>query len=123
MRFQSTDVAQAPHLLQDGIARYVLPLPHFLDELLAAERAAIDSLGFQLPLDDDLRRDAGVVGARQPQRVEPAHAVIASQRIHDRLLERVAHVQDAGAIWRRQLDRKRRLARVGAGLKITARFP
>ena len=38
-------------------------------------------------------------------------------------MERVTHVQDAGAIWRRQLDRKRRLARVGACLKIAARFP
>ena len=36
-----------------------------------------DALGVQLALDDDLRRDAGVVGARLPQRVVAAHPVVA----------------------------------------------
>ena len=58
----------------------------------------------QLALDHDLRGDAGVVGADHPVGVEAAHAVIADQRIHQRLLERVAHVQRAGDVRRRQLD-------------------
>jgi hypothetical protein len=38
---------------------------------------------------DDLGGDASVVGADHPVGVEAAHAVIADQRVHQRLLERV----------------------------------
>ena len=77
----------------------------------------------QLPFDDDLRGDAGMVGARQPQRVEALHAVVARQRVHDRLVERMAHVQRAGDVGRRQLDAERRLGRVQRRLIGTAGFP
>ena len=50
-----------------------------------------------------------------------AHAVIADQRVHDRLLERVAHVQRAGDVRRRQQDAVR-LA-VARGREIAVRFP
>ena len=78
----------------------------------------------QLLLDDDLRRDAGVVGAELPQRVVAAHPVVADQHVHQRLLERVAHVQRAGDVRRRQLDAERR-ARLGRvrRLEVAARFP
>ena len=66
---------------------------------------------FELLLDDDLRRDAGVVGADLPQRVVAAHAVVADQHVHQRVLERVPHVQRAGDVGRRQLDAVRRGAR------------
>jgi hypothetical protein len=75
----------------------------------------------QLALDDDLRGDAGVVGARHPQRVVAAHAVVAGQRVHDGLVERVAHVQRARHVGRRQLDGRTRAspgpawARTGPG--------
>mgnify|MGYP003693838417 CR=1 FL=1 len=74
--------------------------------------------GLQLLLDDDLRGDARVVGADLPQRVVAAHPVVADQHVHQRLLERVAHVQRAGDVRRRQLDAERpaRLAR-SVGLK------
>ena len=78
---------------------------------------------FELLLDDDLRRDAGVIGAHLPQRVDAAHAVIADQHIHQRLLERVPHVQRAGDVRRRQLDAERRRAGRVARLEIPARFP
>jgi hypothetical protein len=65
---------------------------------------ARQALVLQLALDDDLRGDAGVVGARQPQRVVAAHAVVARQRVHDGLVERVPHVQRARHVGRRQLD-------------------
>jgi hypothetical protein len=45
-----------------------------------------------------------VVGARLPQRVVAAHAVVARQRVHDGLVEAVAHVQRAGDVRRRQQD-------------------
>jgi hypothetical protein len=63
-----------------------------------------NALGVELAFDDDLRGDAGVVGARLPQRVPAAHAVVAGERVHDRLVEAVAHVQRAGDVGRRQQD-------------------
>ncbi|MPM08936.1 hypothetical protein SDC9_55252 [bioreactor metagenome] len=63
-----------------------------------------NALGVQLALDDDLRGDAGVVGARLPQRVVTAHPVVAGQCIHDRLVEAMAHVQRAGDVGRRDHD-------------------
>ena len=62
------------------------------------------AFGVELALDDHLRGDAGVVGAGLPQRVIAAHAVVARQRVHERVLERVAHVQRAGDVRRRQHD-------------------
>ena len=82
------------------------------DEVLAAQVVAAEALLLQLALDHDLRRDAGVVGARHPQRVVAPHAVVARQAVHDGLVERMAHVQRAGHVRRRQLDRERGLGRV-----------
>ena len=62
---------------------------------------ARDAVPFQLAFDDDLRRNAGVVGAWLPQRVGAAHAVVARERIHERLVETVPHVQRTGHVrWR-----------------------
>jgi len=72
---------------------------------------------------DDLGGDAGMVGARQPERVEAAHPVVAGQRVHDRLVERMAHVQDAGHVRRWQLDRERRTACFGSGGEVAAALP
>ena len=105
-------VAHAAHLARDGGARAVLPVPHLGDEILAPEIMARQAGILQLALDHDLRGDARVVGAGQPQRVEAAHAVVARQRIHDGLVERVAHVQRAGHVGRWQLDRERWLGRI-----------
>ena len=52
-----------------------LPLPDALDEGVAAEVVAGLAVGGQLPLDHHLGRDAGMVGARLPQRVAAAHAL------------------------------------------------
>ncbi len=76
--------------------------------LLAPEVASRLAFGLQLILDDDLRRDAGVIGADLPKRVVAEHAVVADQDVHQRLLERVPHVQRAGDIGRRKLDAERR---------------
>ena len=95
----------------------VLPLPDALDERFAAEVVAMFALGVELALDHHLRGDAGVVGARLPQRVVAAHAVLARERVHERVLERVAHVQRAGDVRRRQHDA------VGLGLRPAARTP
>ena len=61
-----------------------------------------------------------------------AHPVHADERVHDRVLERVPHVQRAGDVRRRQLDAERRPGRVerrreciggGPEMEYAARFP
>ena len=74
------------------------------DEFLAPEVVARFAFRLELALDHHLGGDAGVVGARLPQRVVAAHAVVAGERVHERVLERVPHVQRAGDVGRRQHD-------------------
>ena len=75
-------------------------------------------------LDLDLRRDAGVVGAEDPLRPPPLHAPQADQRVLDRPVERVAHVQRAGHVRRRDGDRVGlRRTPSGSGLKTPSRPP
>ena len=62
-------------------------------------------LGDQRPLDLGLGGDPGVVGAQDPFRAPAAHAVIASQAVLDRVVQRMAHVQHAGDVGRRDGDR------------------
>ena len=115
--------AHAAHLAGDGVARVLLPLPHTGDEVLPAQVVAALFLLLQLALDHDLRGDAGVVGARDPRRVEALHAVVARQAVHDGLVERVPHVQRAGYVGRRQLNGEVLAARggLGAGLARAAK--
>ena len=51
----------------------------------------------------ELRRDAGVVDARQPERVVAAHAVVADHDVLDHEGQRMADVERAGDV-RRRLD-------------------
>ena len=115
--------AEAAHLPLDGVAGLLLPLPDFLDELVAAQRVA----GLALPGDGEIARDhhlggdAGMVGAHLPQRAIAAHAVVADQRVLQRVLERVPHVQGAGHVRRRQQDGVSRAVALRG--KRTAGFP
>ncbi|KAG1435026.1 hypothetical protein G6F55_014425 [Rhizopus delemar] len=62
-----------------------------------------------------------MVGTDLPQRVVAAHAVVAHQRVHQGLLEGMAHVQGAGHVRRRQQDGVR-LARAGR-LEVAGLLP
>ncbi len=75
-------------------------------------------------LDLRLGRDAGVVGAEDPLRPLAAHAGVADQRVLDRAVERVPHVQRAGDVRRRDRDRVvlRRRA-LGLGVEATGFEP
>ncbi len=76
-------------------------------ELLAAHVAAAGLLAFhQLALDHHLGRDAGMVGAGLPQHVAAAHALEPAQDVLQRVVERVAHMQRAGHVRRRDHDGK-----------------
>ena len=105
--------AEALELLDDLAAELLAPAPHGLAERLAAELLAGRALRLQALLDLPLRRDARVVGAEDPLRALPAHAVRADERVLDRAVQRVAHVQRAGDVRRRDRDREVLVRRAG----------
>ena len=106
--------AEAAHLARDRAAGFLLPAPDALVEGLAAELVARLALGVELALDHHLGRDARVVRAGLPERAIARHAVVARERVHDRVLERMAHVQRAGHVRRRNDDAEgRAVARRG----------
>ena len=97
--------AETLQLIGDGRAALFLPGPHLLDELLAPDGAPVRLLPLHhLPLDDHLRGDAGVIGARLPEHVLAAHALEAAQHVLQRVVERVPHVQRARHVRRRDDD-------------------
>ena len=107
--------AEALQLADDGTARLGLPLPDALDELLAADLTAMQLPFGQLALHHHLRSDAGMIESGLPEHVEAAHALQAHQNVLQRVVERVAHVQRAGDVRRRNDDGERVLARLLAG--------
>ena len=109
--------AGALHLLDDAAAVLLFPLPDAGFEGLAAEVALGQAFLGELALDHDLGGDAGVIGARQPQRVLAEHAVPAHLRVDDGVLEHVAHVERPGDVGRRNDEREVGLA----GLRAAAR--
>ena len=104
--------AERTQLEHDAAAELLLPVPDALEELLAAELIAVRALLAELALDLCLRRDAGMVAARDPDRVVALHAVVADQDVLQRVVERVAHVQLARDIRRRDDHAVRLLALV-----------
>ena len=93
-------VAEAAHLLADRAAGLTLPLPDLLDEGLTTDLVPVDPLVAELPVHQGLRRDAGVIHAGQPQHLVPLHAPAPGEHVHEGVVERVAHVQTAGDVWR-----------------------
>ena len=53
-----------------------------------------------------------MVHTREPQRSEPAHPLVPRHDVHERMLKRVAHMEGAGDIWRRNDDREDLRARI-----------
>ena len=114
---------EAPQLVQDVIALLLTPLPHQLHERLAAEVVARLALRAQRLLHRVLRGDAGVIGAGLPERLETAQPTEADHHVLERVVEDVAHVQDAGHVGGRDHDRERGLLRVGSGAEGFGAFP
>jgi len=115
--------AQATDLARDSRTRFFLPLPNPLDKLFPAQIVARQFLRVELALDHDLRGNTSMVGARQPQGIGAAHAVVAREAVHDGLVKGVTHMQRAGHIRRRQLDREIFPVGVKRGLRVSALFP
>ena len=76
-----------------------------VDEGFAPEVVLGLALLRELPLDHVLGGDARVVGARHPERVAAVHALVADQDVLERVVERVAQVERAGDVRRRDDDR------------------
>ena len=97
--------AQRLVLHPDAGAVLLLPCPDPAQELLAPQVVPALLLGpLQLLLHDHLGGDARVVGAGEPEHVEPAHALPADEDVLDGGGERVAEVQGAGDVGRRKDD-------------------
>ena len=103
--------AEPLHLAKNRAAVVPPPLPHALDEGLAAQLLPGRAFARHLALHQHLRRNAGMVGARNPQHPVAAHAPPANENVALRVLEHVAHVQVAGHVGRGQQNRKRRTGR------------
>ena len=66
---------------------------------------AVNTLRAELPVDQHLGGDAGVVSAHLPQRSVAFHPVVADQRVNERVLERMTHMEAARYVGRRDHDR------------------
>ena len=107
--------AELAELLDDRAAVELLPFPDAFDELLAAERAAVDAFLLAEDLVDlALGGDAGVVGAGEPADFLAHHAVPADEDVLQRVVQDVPHGEDAGHVRRRDDD--------GIGLLVGIRF-
>ena len=100
--------AEALELGDDRAARFRLPRPDPLHEGFAAQGAPVGLLPLhEHSLHHHLGGDAGMVDAGLPQNVPPVHAPIAAQDVLQRVVERMAHVQIAGDVRRRNDDAER----------------
>ena len=91
--------SQFLELVDDDSAVFLLPHPHALEELLAADVA----FGFlfllaNLLFHHSFRGDAGVVGAREPEDFPAVHARLAAEDVLDGVVEDVAKGEDTGDV-------------------------
>ena len=97
-------VAELPLLFDDRRMVVVLYRPRALEKFFAAYVAPRCAFFFKRALDDVLRRDTRVIGARHPQRVVAFHAVIAHDDVLQRIVETVPDVQNTRHVRRRNDD-------------------
>src|SRR5258708_28451396 len=67
-----------------------------LDELLASKILARAAVGRELLLNDVLRCDAGVVGARNPERLASLHACPAHEYVLHRVVQAMSDMENGG---------------------------
>ena len=115
--------AEAADLQTDAVAEFFLPLPYTFQEFFTAEVIFIETFFSDLLFDLDLRCDAGMIFARQPQDIVALHSLVTDQNILQGIVERMPHVQLAGDIWRRQHDAVRFFFRICFIMEYTMIFP
>ena len=101
LAFPVTRHAQPTMLLRDALVVDVLPLPHPLHKLFAAQIVARETLFGDLALHHVLRSDAGMVAARHPQCRPPRHAAVANHGVFEPGHNGMAQVQGARHVGRR----------------------
>ena len=95
---------EATNLTADVATRLFFPFPDFVEEFFATQVVAVQTLCFDLTLNQHLGGDTGMVGARLPQGIATLHAAETDQGVHDRVVKTVTHVQAAGDVRRRDHD-------------------
>ena len=102
-----TGGAQLFELPRDARLVLVLPMPDPLEEFLPPQVVPGQALLLaQALLHLDLGGNAGVVGARHPQRVVALHPLVAHQNVLQGFVQRVTHVQLSGDVRWGNDDRK-----------------
>ena len=109
------DLLELPN---DRPAVLLLPFPDMLQEFLAPDLTPVDPLLAQMPFDQHLRRDAGMVGPREPEDVIAAHPPPAHRDVGHGDLEHVPHVERAGYIRRRSDQRVGAIALIRGDKKV-----
>ena len=100
--------AEALELLRDAGFVFVLPLPNAFHEGVAANVVACLVFVLEKSLfDDSLRGNAGVVRARNPERVAASLTAIADENVLQRVVQSVAEVQSTRNVRRRNDDGER----------------
>ena len=121
------EVARSAHrdeLFDDDLLVLVLPLLGLRDERVAAHRETPHAFGQQPLLDDRLGGDARMIGARHPQGLVAAHAVVPDEHVLERVVEGVSEVQRGGDVGGRDDDRiGRRAVADGFGVEDVAGCP
>ena len=99
--------AQTAQLLQDDAAVLMGPVPGMLQKFLTRQVALLDALLGQAVHHLGFCGYRGMVGARHPACILAFHTGAAHQYVLYRLVQHVAHVQDARHVGRRYHHRKR----------------
>ena len=115
--------AERAELAHDLAAVVADELPAALHEGLTADVLRGQALGREPAHHHRLERDAGVVVARLPERVEAAHAVPADEDVLGGAVQGMAHVQPVGDVRRRQADDEGLARVVGLGVVEAFRLP
>ncbi len=113
--------AKATGLIGDLTAGFVFPGPDALDKFFTTKIVFRQAIVIQDSLHDHLCGNASVVHARLPECAMALHTMKTRQRIHDRVLEGVTHVQRSGHV-RRRNDNAIGFT-VALGLEVALFFP
>ena len=111
-------------LLDNDAAVFILPLQDPAEKFLPAD--LLPSFFFRFPnvfFHRGLRRDARVIGPRQPQHFMAQHARAPGQNILDGVVQDVPEREHAGDVRRRNDDGECRLGRTRVRMKIAAFEP
>ncbi len=100
-------VAELCPLLPDRSGVLFLPLPGAVEELFTADVIARNAFRLQAGINLCLRRNAGMIHARQIQNIIALHPLIAADDILQRIVPGMTKVQNPGHIGRRNDNCKR----------------